>query len=258
LTAAISAGEDLPLRHLPAPDPSGRTVVAVCCTVTESPDLYNRSVPWLLPDEQSRAAGFRFDRDRCVYAAAHLLLRRCLYQATGRADWIFHKNAFGKPELSEAFDGTPLRFNITHTAGLAACALVYGHDVGIDAEALDRRGDHLDLARQFFTPKEFEVLAQLPSDTREETFLAIWTTKEAVIKAAGHGLQMSLDTFSVDLSAPGVTFHGDGCEDPERWSLHRHRLPGHHLAVAVRADQTISPPETVQWFQITWADLLGV
>jgi 4'-phosphopantetheinyl transferase len=254
-------GGNLPASQLPIPDPSGRTAIAFSCSVAENLELYNLSVPFLSPDEQARAARFSFDRDRCVYAAAHLLLRRCLHRATGRMDWSFRRNAFGKPQLVESFDGLPLRFNLTHTAGLAACALVYGHEVGIDAEALDRRGDHLDLARQFFTADEVEVLTRSPSTAREETFLAIWTAKEAVIKAAGQGLQMSLDTFSVDISAPRVTFHDSGREESGRedngkWTLHRHRLPGHHLALAIRTAPGISPPERVDWHQTDWADLL--
>jgi 4'-phosphopantetheinyl transferase len=255
MPAACTSG-GLPIGQLPTPDPSGRIAIALFCSVAESLEFYNRSVPFLSPDEQGRAARFSFDRDRCVYAAAHLLLRRCLHRATGRMDWSFRQTAFGKPELAEPFDGLPLRFNLTHTAGLAACALVYGHEVGIDAEALDRRGDHLDLARQFFTADEVEVLTRSPSTAREETFLAIWTAKEAVIKAAGRGLQMPLDSFSVDISATHVTFHGAGREDSGNWTLHRHRLPGHHLALAIRTTPGISRLERVDWHQIVWTDLL--
>ena len=150
-------GDSFPGR-LPVPDPSGRTVVVSFCHVGENPDLYEKSVFWLSPDEQARAAGFKFDRHRCVYAAAHLLLHYCLRQATGRADWPLRIDTFGKPALAEPVGHFPLHFNLTHTAGLAACAVVHGHEVGIDAESLDRRGDHLALARHFFAPDEVDRL----------------------------------------------------------------------------------------------------
>lgn len=246
-----------PIDSLPAPDPSGGTAIAAFCAVAEDPELCNQSLRWLSSEEQERAACFRFDRDRCVYVAAHLLLRRCLHQATGRADWSFRENAFGKPELSQSFGILPLNFNLTHTAGLAACALVHGHVVGIDAEALDRGGDHLKLAWHHFSQEEIEVLTQTSSDAREEKFLTLWTAKEAVIKASGRGLQMPLDSFSVDICTLRVTFHDGSSEQAGLWALRGHKLPGHHLALAVRAAEGLVPPSRIEWHQTTWADLLG-
>lgn len=248
-------GDSFPGR-LPVPDPSGRTVVVSFCHVGENPDLYEKSVFWLSPDEQARAGGFKFDRHRCVYAAAHLLLRHCLRQATGRADWPLRIDTFGKPALAEPVGHFPLYFNLTHTAGLAGCAVVHGHEVGIDAESLDRRGDHLALARHFFAPDEVDRLTQVPADEREEAFLAIWTAKEAVIKATGRGLQMPLDSFSVDAVRQSVTFHGNHAEDAGRWLLHCRRLPDHLLALAIRATAGIARPEQVYWHRTTWPDLV--
>lgn len=239
------------------PDPSGRTVVAMFCPVVEDLSLYEKSIPWLSPDEQTRAARFKFDRHRCVYTAAYLLLRCCLRQTTGRADWRFRVDAFGKPALAEPVGDIPLQFNLTHTTGLAACALVHGHEVGIDAEALNRRGDHLELARHFFAPDEVRMLTALPVNTREQALLAIWTAKEAVIKATGQGLKMSLDAFSVDPARQRVIFHGDRAEDAKRWSLHCHRLPHHHLALATRATPGLARPEQVYWHEAAWPDLLA-
>jgi 4'-phosphopantetheinyl transferase len=239
------------------PDSSGRTVIAVSCRVGEDANLCGRSLSWLSPDEQARAARFRFDRDRCAYVAAHFLLRRCLQRVTGRSDWDFRTGAFGKPELFEPFGALPLRFNLTHTAGLVACALVHGHDVGIDAEAVDRKCNYLELAQRFFTTQEVEDLGRRPAEARGEAFLAIWTAKEAVIKATGQGLRMPLDSFSVDSVQPRVAFRDGSGEWDERWVLHRCRLSDHHLALAVRAAPGLSRPERIEWRHSSWVELFG-
>jgi 4'-phosphopantetheinyl transferase len=256
-TSGAAATDGLAVGRIPAPDLSGRTVVVMFCPVAEDLGLYEKSIPWLSPDEQARAVRFKFDRHRCVYTVAHLLLRCCLRQVTGRADWRFRVDAFGKPALAEPVGDIPLQFNLTHTAGLAACALVHGHEVGIDAEALDSRGDHLDLARHVFASDEVQMLTALPANIREQAFLAIWTAKEAVIKATGQGLQISLDAFSVDPARQRVIFPGDCAEDAERWSLHCHRLPHHHLALATRATPGLARPEQVYWHEAAWPDLLA-
>jgi 4'-phosphopantetheinyl transferase len=54
------------------------------------------------------------------------------------------------------------------------------------------------LAGQFFSPAERCVLQALPSERTVDGFFAVWTRKEAVLKAVGAGLALPLDGFDVE------------------------------------------------------------
>jgi phosphopantetheine--protein transferase-like protein len=62
-----------------------------------------------------------------------------------------------------------------------------GMRIGIDLQRLDavNSNDWLDLA---FTPKELELLAQLPQQNEKAIIIGAWCAKEAAAKAAGTGL----------------------------------------------------------------------
>jgi len=113
----------------------------------------------------------------------------------------------GKPVLA---DGA-LEFNHAHTDGLALVAAApAGRPVGIDVEKRGRHADFRAVAARFFTPGERIFLE---AEETEERFLALWSRKEAVLKAAGTGLAGGLDTFSVadvDGLFDGVVFGGRG------------------------------------------------
>lgn len=89
-------------------------------------------------------------------------------------------------------------FNVTHTDGLAVCALATGENarVGVDAEALGaRRTESMDrVAARWFTPREMERLNAAAD--RECEFLLIWTAKEAIVKRTGEGLSALAQTDS--------------------------------------------------------------
>ncbi len=83
-------------------------------------------------------------------------------------------------------------FSITHTQNHVFCALTDGEDssarVGIDAEDLDRPDlSNLDeMAARWFSQNEQKVFFESPT---KETFLRIWTRKEAYVKYLGEGLR---------------------------------------------------------------------
>lgn len=194
-------------------------------------------------DELRRYRAFRFHRDRDVFLAAHLLLRTRLshYAPSGPDDWVFKKNAFGRPEIA-APGPYALRFNLSHTNGLVACAVTQQADVGVDVESLSRPTPGLDIAERFFSPDEFAMLQKAPAAEQHELFFAIWTLKEAYIKARGMGLSLPLDQFAFDidgLTVRGVNFRGEIKDSPENWRFAVQRAgPGHLLAFAVRRDES--------------------
>lgn len=185
-------------------------------------------------EEQKAAARFRSEADRRAYVAAHALARAMLAEAAGRPaqDWRFRRTSHGKPELATAHALPWLRFSLSHTRSLVACALAAEDDIGLDVEALSRPEASPGLAERYFAPAEAALLAAQPRAARHATFLRIWTLKEAYVKATGEGIAAGLSSFAVTLDPPRLAFAPG---DPARWRLMQWQpTPGHILAMALR------------------------
>jgi 4'-phosphopantetheinyl transferase len=178
----------------------------------------------LADDERQRADRFHFDKDRRHFTAGRGTLRLILaHYLRRRPEAIrFTYTGYGKPLLAEA--SAALRFNLTHSHGLALLAVTLGREIGVDVEHirdnLERDGELL--AERFFSPREVAALRSLPIELRREAFFHCWTRKEAYIKANGKGLSLPLDQFDVTLR-PGepaallATQHDPA--DAQRWTL---------------------------------------
>ena len=70
------------------------------------------------------------------------------------------------PRFSIGPRGFPdLRFNLSHTDGLIACAVTIGREVGVDVEHVGRHLLH-DVAGRHLAPKEVSDLRSMPRTTR--------------------------------------------------------------------------------------------
>lgn len=226
---------DLPGLHLPI----STTAVRVRWLVLDAvaPEMWAEFAALLDDAERARAARFHFDRDRQAYIAAHALARTLLSAEAPRppATWRFTEGVHGKPEVVREPGVPPLRFNLSHTHGLVAVAVTLAHDVGIDVEAIDPKRAGLEFAERVFAPAEVALLRAAPREALPETLFAIWTLKEACIKALGGGLSVPLDAFSVSLDPLAVHFSDALGEDPEHWRLWQMGpTPAHALALALR------------------------
>ncbi len=127
---------------------------------------------------------------------------------------------FGEPTLSE--DGGGLRFNASHSHGVALYAFTLGREVGVDIELQRDDFTSLEIAERFFSKAEICALGSLPTHLRTQAFFNCWTHKEAYIKALGEGLSHPLDCFAVSL-APGEPARLVGAEphplEADRWSI---------------------------------------
>lgn len=172
----------------------------------------------MLDDEElGRADRFLFDEDRHTFTAAHALARAVLSEATGHPTdhWRYEKAPFGKPALHPGCAVGGLRFNISHTRGMVACALGWRDELGVDVEAADRRTDFR-IADRFFAPEEARVVTVAAPEERARLFFRFWTLKEAFIKATGEGLRRPLDSFSFRLDPVRIAFHPEREDTPRR------------------------------------------
>lgn len=213
----------LPATWDPPPDDLGLPPdeVHVWRAALDLPDPLAEALGRLLSaDERERAERFHFARDRRRFSAGRGLLRDILsrYLNAAPQELRFHYNAHGKPSLY----GSDLRFNLSHSGGLALFAVTVGGEVGVDVERIRPEVMQEGLARRYFSPREVTALEALPPEQQPPGFFNCWTRKEAYIKARGEGLSLPLDSFDVSLE-PGkparLLYVKDAPGEAERWSL---------------------------------------
>src|SRR6266496_773962 len=211
-----------------------------CASLDVPPETSARLYATLTPDERTRSARFQFERDQQRFIVARGVLRellgRYLQIQPGKISFVY--NASGKPVLGSEF-ANRLKFNLSHSAGLALIAIATASNVGVDLEYIRAQSDYADIARRFFSAAEVDYLTALPSHLYAETFFSCWTKKEAYLKACGEGLAIPLNSFSVPLTtdpAPTpVDLYVASRDIPaKRWSLYTLRpAPGYAGALAV-------------------------
>jgi len=193
----------------------------------------------LSPDEIARAQRFRFARDRQRFVECRSAIREILgrYLKIAAQEIRFRHEANGKPEIIETQNPQRLRFNISHSSDLAVMAVVAGSAIGTDIEKIRPDVECLQLAKRFFSEREFRTLQSLPADEKQRAFFACWTRKEAFIKAIGDGLSFPLSGFSVSVMPDAPAELQEVEEDSSaisRWALMNLELEGGYIgALAV-------------------------
>jgi len=135
-------------------------------------------------------------------ATARRVLGRYLGIAPGAV--CLAKTSHGKPRVVQG-PGPGVEYSVTHTRGIFGMAVGHSVGVGLDAERLDRATslDPLKLAKRRMHEDEVAQLAGLASDavTLRAGFNALWTAKEAFVKAAGRGISAppGLRGFAIEL-----------------------------------------------------------
>jgi 4'-phosphopantetheinyl transferase len=171
--------------------------------------------------ELVRARRFVFPRDRDRYVCAHAEMRRLLGHYSGilASQIEFASNSYGKPQI-ECAGPQSIHFNLTHSAGVAALAISRDYAVGIDIERV--RPIDSDVAAHHFSPHELLALNSLPPALWLAGFYRCWTSKEALLKGEGLGLNLSLDAFDVEVSPqlpPALIAAAPHTNIPLAWAL---------------------------------------
>jgi 4'-phosphopantetheinyl transferase len=189
-----------------------------------APDyVVKRCLAMLSPDERARAERFVFEHHRRAYVLSRGVLRALLgrYISLQPAAIQFSYGSKGKPHLSEF--ASRIRFNCSHSAGVALYAMAGQCDLGIDIEKIRPLEGMEQIAQRFFCPEEVRELLSLAPAERESAFFRCWSRKEAYVKAVGDGLSIPLDGFRVTLFPGGpvefVHLSNDRALANE-WALH--------------------------------------
>ncbi|MBR1553442.1 MAG: 4'-phosphopantetheinyl transferase superfamily protein [Schwartzia sp.] len=93
----------------------------------------------------------------------------------------------GKPFCPEL----PVSVSLSHSGAYLAVA-VGKNALGVDVER--RRKLNLSVSKRWFRPEEHAFLLSQPEEGRAQSFLRLWTLKEAALKCTGEGLSGGLET----------------------------------------------------------------
>lgn len=196
---------------------------------------------WLTTTEQHTVARFRGPRQR-EYLTSRWLIRQALAGASGHNPAAC-RPVNGRPVCSDTPPGW--RLSLSHSHGLSACAASAANTpIGVDIEPMGRHPRWQKLAKRWFTPQEQNWLLE---ENTAETFLTVWTLKEAWLKATERGIAGNLQALEV---GPGFTLKGDRPE--QGWQACCFHLNGFLITLVYRlppgAEQIpglclLAPPE---------------
>lgn len=178
----------------------------------------NRTIDRMPPHIRSEIRRYRRDRDIHASLLGNMLLRyglvthfNCKHDVLAK----IRRTSSGRPYLP----GSGIAFSIAHSGEFISCALSV-EEVGLDVEAI--------------RPVDIQALAcdlpgvELSAGTSSLTnFFQYWTSREAILKATGHGLHVPISQVSVHPSGDFGTVQGT------RWYLDRvHPAPNYYGSLA--------------------------
>ncbi len=171
-------------------DPNDVSVTICNIQIAESVKGY------LTREELGKAERFKFREDQWRSITARGVLRLLLSKYLDKIE--FGASEYGKPFLR---GDSGVEFNVAHSGDFAIVAIARGREIGVDIERIQPEIEVESVAERYFFHEERTWLLSQPS--RLESFYRLWTAKESVIKAAGLGLSMPLDSFSVAFADRG-------------------------------------------------------
>lgn len=184
----------------------------------------------LAADERQRADRYHLRQHREDFITSRGLLRVLLgrYLERDPRQLSLVHGPGGKPEVAGMRSPGAMRFNVSHSDGLALYAFALDRHVGIDIERIRPAIAADTVAETFFSPLEVKALRALPASLQPQAFFDAWTRKEAYVKATGQGLTHGLDGVRADGSH----------DDLGRWSVSMlHAAPGYAAALVVEGGE---------------------
>jgi 4'-phosphopantetheinyl transferase len=178
------------------PGAAGRDGVHIYAVNLEPPPL-EQDWAVLSAEETARAQRFVRPADAAHFVRAHAALRHVVaaWADTAPEALQFSTGTHGKPGLAERHGQPDIRFNLSHSGSIALIAVSRQFELGVDVEVL--RPVTPEIAREYFAAAERRHLDQYSGDAWLRGFFRVWTSKEALLKGEGLGLNIPLDAFEV-------------------------------------------------------------
>jgi 4'-phosphopantetheinyl transferase len=161
-----------------------------CARVDEA--VVAAAVGLLDEEERARMERMRLGIARHEFVVGRAMLRVLAGAATacGPREGTIGVGEFDKPRVEG------VEFSVAHSHGLVVLALCLDAAVGVDVEWVAREIEALEIAQSNFAPEEKKRIEQAAEGAeRARAFFAVWTKKEAIVKAHGQGLTIGLESF---------------------------------------------------------------
>jgi 4'-phosphopantetheinyl transferase len=220
---------------------------------------------WLTCAERQRLAALKTPKRRQDWLLGRWTAKRLLQAALARERG--QMPPLNAVEIQAAADGSPQAaylyagrrvaappLSLSHSGGRALCALGSGlpacASLGADLERIEPRAPGFVL--DFFAPAEIESVNRAPPQTRNLLVTAIWSAKEAALKALRLGLRLDTRAMVCQIQpvspAPCAWTPLGLALDPARWPGTRpslsgwwRTLPGYVLAIVVYRGSNVRP-----------------
>lgn len=194
----------------------------------------------LSDDEIKRLDRLKIINKREEFLCSRGILRVILskYISEDPNDILINYTPAGKPILSDA----EIQFNISHSGDFLICGISLINRIGLDIQEIYSISSLDRIINNFFSPAEIQYLRTLPSrETYQEHFFAIWTAKEAYLKAVGDGIQGSFNQLSIiPESAALLNFrldHPDLNAEDRQWAINTLEIAqGYRAAMAINGE----------------------
>ncbi|MEL6972713.1 MAG: 4'-phosphopantetheinyl transferase superfamily protein [Bacteroidota bacterium] len=164
--------------------------------------LMQQNLSFLDEATQQRLQRFRRWQDAQATLLGRLLLRASLWKNFRyelQANSISY-SSYSKPHLHDS----DIQFNISHSDAMVVCVLQEKVAIGVDIEAY--RPIAIRDFRSQMTSNEWNRVQQ--ADNTLLAFYDYWTSKEAILKVVGAGLQIDLKSFEIPADRAGVELNG--------------------------------------------------
>jgi 4'-phosphopantetheinyl transferase len=168
-----------------------------------------RLVAVLSADERTRHAALRREPDRARLVTGAALLRIVAGRQIGLppAEVLVDRTCpdCGRPHGKPRLPDTGLECSVSHAGDRVVVAVAGGAPIGVDVERVpDGDALHAALAAAL-APAEAAALPGRAPDDRTAALVDAWTRKEAVLKATGEGLRVSMSDVVVSTNAGRMT-----------------------------------------------------
>ena len=142
----------------------------------------------LSAQEQQRYWRFQTDTLRRRYLASHVALHRILALYVDKVEFV-HVSDGKKPRLV----GSDICFSLSHSHDAAVVAVARSVEIGVDVEKERANVNVFGVAQRYFSTDELEELKRTPVEKQTAKFFAMWTAREAYLKAKGVTAKHVLD-----------------------------------------------------------------
>lgn len=207
------------------------SVVCFMTDLSEIKQLIQHETPTKLLSsaELDRLANMSNPAARERFVAGRALIRHCLSHYLTIAPENIHIETSGDGKPYQEHD-CQLGFNLSHTGNQFALAISRTGNVGIDIERHKPRKQLFLIAQAMLTETEQCWFNQLAPTEQTAAFYRLWSLKEAILKADGVGLNLSMNSigFTEQLS---VDEWPDELGPQENWRWLSQQE--HHLSLAL-------------------------